>query len=492
MQYVAVAVLAALLLVSMLSIETASALLIGSKDWVVGAFDWLFVGVTALCLVVVGVLGVVPAANVRLGAEGERPEFSRFSWFAMLFSAGLASGLLYWAVAEPILHHQGNPFLDNAGVAPGTEAAVASALRVTIFHWGLHGWGLYVVCGLAIALQSYRHDRPLTIRSALYPLLGARWIDRWPGRGVDLLSLLGTIFGVATSIGLAAAALNATLFALFGLPVDLATQIAIVFFVCGFGVISAASGVARGIRRLSEVNVWGSGVLLLTILALGPTSVLLSQFVYSGGDYLLTLVPMSVWTGETASEREWQGAWTVFYWGWWLAWMPFVSLFIARISRGRTLREFLWGVMAVPTLVVVLWMVVFGGTALHQELASPGSVSVAVGQDYSLGIVTLIANLGYPALAVALTSVAAFLLFTWLVTSLDSATLVICHLVETPDVAAKQVFWGMTVAVVTCALILVGGVPALQAASILIGLPLAAVTLAIVAGLVRSFVARTL
>ncbi len=492
MQRIAIALLATGITAALVSIDTASEVLIGLKDWTVAFFDWFFVGVAALALALVALLGLHPAARIRLGPEDYRPEFSSFSWFAMLFSAGLASGLLYWAVAEPILHYQGNPFLEHAGIAPSTAPAMQSALRVTIFHWGLHGWGLYVLGGLAIAIYSYRHDRPLTIRSALYPVLGARWVDRWPGRLVDLIALLGTVFGVATSIGFAAAGLNATLSSLLGVDVSSANQIAIVFFVCGLGVASAVSGLGRGVRRLSEVNVWVSGGLVLSLLALGPTLVLLRQFASSAGDYLFQFVPLGLWMGSTESERAWQSDWTVFYWGWWLAWMPFVSLFIARISRGRTVRQFIFGVMGVPTLVIIFWMTVFGGSALHQELANPGAVSVAVNQDYSLGIVTLIDNLDYPTLAVPLTAAAAFLLFTWLITSLDSATLVICALVETPDVRAQQVFWGMTLAVITCLLIWVGGVKALQAVSVIIGLPLACVMLLIGTGLLKDLFARRL
>ncbi|MCP4003856.1 MAG: BCCT family transporter [bacterium] len=370
--------------------ESANELLIGTKGEVVRYFDWFFIWVASAALFLVTALGFFPRANVRLGPADESPEFSRFSWLAMLFSAGLASGLLYWAVAEPIIHYQGNPLLEAAGGGP--DAAAASALRITVFHWGLHGWALYVLGGLAIAISSYRHGRPLTIRSALYPILGDRWIDRWPGRLADLIALVGTVFGVATSIGLSAAALNATLFAGFGLPVNSTMQIAIVFSVCGLGVVSAMSGLARGIRRLSEVNIWVSIVFLLAVLALGPTLHLVAMIGFAAFDYVLTVVPLGLWIGSTEPEKQWQAAWTVFYWGWWLAWMPFVSLFIARISKGRTVREFVVFVMGAPTIVILVWMVILGGTALDQEMANPGSLSVAVNQDYSLGIVKLLEN----------------------------------------------------------------------------------------------------
>ncbi len=461
--------------------DSANDFLIGSKDKVVDYFDWLFVGVASATLVLVVLIGLSPQASLRLGPDDVAPEFSRFSWLAMLFSAGLASGLLYWAVAEPIIHYQSNPFIGSEGQPDLPRIA----LRVTVFHWGLHGWGMYILGGLAISIASYRHGRPLTIRSALYPILGNRWIDRWPGRIVDWLALMGTIFGVATSIGLSAAALNATLFSGFGLAVDSTTQIGIVFVVCAFGVASAVSGVGRGIRRLSEVNVWVSGLFLASILMLGPTADLIELIWTTSVDYVWTVLPLGIWIGESDSEKAWQASWTVFYWGWWLAWMPFVSLFIARISKGRTIREFVLAVLLVPTIVIIVWMAVLGGTALHQEEANAGAVSVAVNQDYSLGIVTVLENLSGPDVGMVLIAVAAFLLFSWLITSLDSATLVISHLVGAPDSAGHQALWGFILALVTAVLIAVGGVPALQAASIIVGLPLALITVLIGVGVVK-------
>jgi len=492
MSQIALALLAAVVALAVVSIDTANALLIGAKDYVVSYFDWLFIGVATGTLLLVAMFAVHPRANVRLGADDDLPEFSRFSWFAMLFSAGLASGLLYWAAAEPILHFQANPLLARDGIEAGTQAAVQTALRITIFHWGFHGWALYVLGGLAIGVYSYRHGRPLTIRSALYPVLGPNWIDRWPGHAVDLIALLGTVFGVATSIGLSSAALNATLQPLAGLPLNASSQIGIVFFVCVLGVLSAVSGLGRGIRRLSEVNVWVSAAFLIPVLFLGPTLDLLSLLLSSAADYLWTLFPTGLWLGSSAAEKQWQSDWTVFYWGWWLAWMPFVSLFIARISKGRTVREFVIAVMGVPTLVIIVWMVILGGTALDQELTNPGSISTLVNRDYSLGVPTMLKELAVPGIALSLTIIAAFLLFTWLITSLDSATLVICHLTAKPDAASHQVLWGVVLAAVTASLIWMGGLPALQAASIVIGLPLAGVTVLTGAGLVKDLVQRKL
>ena len=465
------------------SIDAASALLLGAKDWVVDYFDWLFVGVANAAILIVVVLALLPRTNVRLGADESRPEFGNLAWFAMLLSAGLASGLLYWAAAEPILHQQENPFL-GAEAGDPRAAAERTALRITVFHWGIHGWALYVLAGLSIAYYSYRRGGPLGFRTAFLPVLGKERIDRWPGLTIDLLAAFGTVCGVATSIGLSAGGINATLGSLLGFDVTIAHQVAIVFAVCGLGIVSAISGLENGVRRLSELNVWVSGLLLLAFVTLGPTWYLAQLFVRTVVDYVVMVLPTGIWLAGNAEDRAWQGAWTVFYWAWWLAWTPFVSLFIARISKGRTVREFVFGVMLAPTSMILVWMTVLGGTALHQEAASPGLVSGPVAQDYSHGVVTVTQNLAGPLVATALLSIVAFLLFTWLITSLDSATLVLCQLLGSDEGSPAKLFWGLALAAVTVVLLNAGGISALQAASITIGLPLAALMVLMGAGLV--------
>lgn len=484
----AVAILATAVIGALLSIETASMALAAAKAWVVSHFDWLFVLVANAAILGVALLAIHPLARRRLGHEDSRPEFSRLSWFAMLFSAGLASGLLYWATAEPIIHLQGNPLLLDPNAPGGGVDAIAMAMRITVLHWGVHGWAFYVLAALAISIYAYRHDQALTFRTALYPILGPKWIDRWPGTAVDLLALFGTVCGVATSIGLSAGSMNATLGSLFDIDIGASNQIAIIFGVCGLGILSALSGLTRGIRRLSELNVWVSGGLIAAFLLLGPTLFLGELILRTIVDYLVYVVPTGLWIGETVEERAWQGDWTVFYWGWWLAWTPFVSLFIARISKGRTIREFAIAVMIVPTLVTLLWMCVLGGTAIAQESAVAGSVSEAVNFNYSLGLIAVIENLASPQISRILIAVAAFLLFTWLITSLDSATLVICHILKTEDSAAAKIFWGFSLASVAAVLLRAGGLDALQAASIVVGLPLAGVMVLVGIGLLRDFV----
>ena len=475
-----------------LSVDSLGSALALAKGVVVNRFDWLFVGTVNLAIAIMLLFAAHPAAARRLGAADERPEFGRLAWFAMLFSAGLASGLLYWATAEPILHAQANPFLAGAlaeapSLSPAEAAAVGdrTALRITIMHWGLHGWAVYLVVALAISIQAYRHDQPLCFRVALRSALGDRWLSRWPGRAIDLLAVFGTVCGVATSVGLSAASINATLTSLFRLSISTANQVAIVFGVAALGVVSALSGVSRGIRWLSLVNAFVSLGLVLAFLLLGPTAELVALLGQTMVDYGLHGIKDGLFVGTDAAARAWQGDWTVFYWAWWLAWMPFVSLFIARISRGRTIREFVLVVGLVPTLMTVTWMSVFGGTALLQEAAIANSVRSAVNVDYSLGLVRVIENLSAAPISTGLIAVAAFLLLTWLVTSLDSATLVLCHLLGVEEIRSARVFWGFALAAVAAALLVAGGLGALQAASIVSGLPLAMILIVICAGLVR-------
>ncbi|MEM6938301.1 MAG: BCCT family transporter, partial [Pseudomonadota bacterium] len=410
-----------------LDLTTAKAWTIGTRDLVTGYFDWLLVAVVSGVLLLSIGLAFHPGAARRIGRPEDRPEFSRWSWFAMLFSAGLASGLIYWGAAEPITHLGGNPFV--AADASAAQAATR-AVSLTVFHWGLHGWGLYAIGGLAIGLAAYRRGLPLTFSAALAPIIGEQRTLGWPGHLVDLVALYGTVFGVATSIGLAVGSMNATIEPLTGIPFTLYTQLAMVLLASTLGVLSVLSGIAKGVRRLSELNLWLSLGLLIVIVLAGPTAWLFAAFPTNLVDYAINAIPMGFWVAGEAEGQAWQTGWTVFYWGWWLAWTPFVAMFIARISKGRTVREFIFGVLLVPALVVVLWMTVFGGTAIHQELAAPGSVSTAVAEDYSLGLVATIRNLGTPQLENALMAVVAVLLFTWLITSLDSATLVICHILH--------------------------------------------------------------
>ncbi|MEM9177648.1 MAG: BCCT family transporter [Myxococcota bacterium] len=465
--------------VALVFLDRAREVLFAARDAVISGADVLFVVAANVCLFVLAVVAVHPVGKLRLGADDERPEFGTGSWLAMLFSAGLASGILYWATAEPILHAASNPFL---GASPAPDAAARLGLRITMFHWGLHGWGFYVLAALAIAIPVHRGGASLRFREILGTAGRGFTTAGWPGASLDLLAIFGTVCGVATSIGLSASSMNATLAGLFGAagdaPLDVRVQVGIIVAVTLLGIASALSGVARGIRWLSSVNAWVSLGLMGAFLVLGPTGEVVRLIGASFVDYVVSVPALGLFVGESESARRWQADWTLFYWAWWLAWTPFVSLFIVRISRGRTIRELVVGVTLAPTAVTLVWMGLFGGTALLQDRAASGAIARAVETDYALGLVALIEQLASGALATALVAVTCFLLFTWLITSLDSATLVLCELMGTAGTPAAKVFWGVAVATVAVILLGVGGLTALQAASIVIGLPLALVQLA--------------
>lgn len=405
----------------------------------------------------------------------------------MLFSAGLGLGLLYWSVAEPIYHFQGNPYIEIAGIEPQTADAAQVAIRLTLFHWGLHGWAVYVLVGLTLAYFAYRKGLPLAMRSALYPVLGEKIYGPY-GHAADLLAVFGTVFGLATSLGLGATAVNAGFDRLFGIELSVTNQLVLIAVISVVGTLSAVSGVAKGVRILSEFNIWLSAILLALFLVVGPTAFLLGLYVTSIGDYLWNVVPMGFWTDPDPS-RDWQSWWTIFYWGWWVAWCPFVGIFIARISRGRTIREFVWGVMLAPSLLTFFWMCIFGGNALFMELHGIGGIVEAVNQDYSLGLFRTIEQLFPSVMTWSIAALTTFLLISWFVTSSDSGTLVICTMLSMGDPHPPQrfrVFWGLGEGLVAGVLLLAGGLQALQSASIAAGVPLSVILLYMMYGLVKT------
>lgn len=461
----------------------ADQVLATARNAVGPTLEWYYVALVTFLLAVIVWLGTGRYRNVRLGGEDERPEFGFPSWIAMLFAAGTGVGLIFWSIAEPITHFQGNPFTS----ANGTPAAAAAAMRLSFFHWGLHGWAIFSIVGLILAYFSYRKGLPLTIRSALYPLLGQR-IFSWPGDLADTLAVFGTVFGVATTLGLGAAQMNTGLDQLTGFGVSLGHQLAIIAVVTLLATLSVVSGVRRGVRWLSIGNLWLSLLLLAFFLFFGPTSYLLSFLVQSTGGYLQHLVELSFWTNVTG-DSGWQQEWTVFYWGWWLAWSPFVGMFIARISRGRTLREFVFGVLLVPTLFSFAWIGLFGGTALHNELYGSGGISAAVATDVTLALYRTIELMSSGGFAIGASAIATLLIATYFITSADSGTLVITTILaegnpEPPVV--PRIVWGVSTGVLTGVLLAGGGVPTLQSAVVIAGMPFSLVILLMLVGLLRA------
>lgn len=468
-------------------VERSSAVFTVGKNFIIETMDWFYVIVVNLALFFVFWLLIGRFGNVKLGKDDDEPDFSTFSWICMLFSAGLGSGLIYWGVAETMFHIQDNPFLVREGIEAGGVEAAQIAIRVTNFHWGLHGWGLYVLVGLSLAYFAYRKDLPLTLRSALYPVLKEKVYGPW-GHLVDLIGVFGTIFGLATSLGLGVTPIAAGLENLGWMENTQTNQLILIGIITLLGTASAASGVGKGVRILSEVNVWASLALLLIFLILGPTAFILGMTISGVGDYLWNVIPMGFWI-DSEPDRQWQSWWTIFYWGWWIAWCPFVGLFIARVSKGRTIRQFCLCVLLIPTSVVLVWMGVFGSAATGVDLFYDAGVVEAVNADYATGVFATVEGFGYANLVTPITILITILLVSWFVTSSDSGTLVMCTMLsmghENPPIKLR-IFWGITSGVVAGVLMLAGGLSALQTASIVAGLPIAVILLLMGYGMIKT------
>ncbi|MEO9899232.1 BCCT family transporter [Nisaea sp.] len=488
---------------TILNVDFANSIYSSIRGWIESSLSWYYILVAMIMMFVCFYLMCSRYGEIRLGDDDSRPEFSNFSWFAMLFSAGVGIGILFFGVAEPIFYfdnsggfgYPNNPHADVAGAtAMGMERAV-HAMRVTYFHWGFHGWAIYVMIGLCLAYFGFRKKLPLTLRSALYPILGDR-IYGPVGHAVDLLAVFGTVFGVATSLGLGVNQMATGLNVLFGTDPGITTQIILIAVISVIATLSAVSGVGNGIRIISEWNIWLSIALLAFFLFAGPTQWLMGFFVTSIGDYLWNVIPMGFWTAGTEEHSAWQGGWTIFYWGWWISWAPFVGMFIARISRGRTIREFMVGVLFVPTTIAFFWLCMFGGNAMYLELNAAGGVGTA-------GIAETVMNWNLPsalygtiermtdigALQWGVSALATFLLATWFITSSDSGTLVITTMLSMGDDNPPQRFrivWGMGEGVVAAALLLAGGLKALQTASIAAALPISVIMLMMAYGIMKS------
>jgi choline/glycine/proline betaine transport protein len=429
------------------------------QDLIVTYFGWYYLLAVSFFLLFVLVLVLTPWAGVKLGPDDSEPEFSYLSWFAMLFSAGMGIGLLFYSVAEPVMHLSNPPEFASGDIARGKVA-----MHVTFLHWGLHAWGIYIVMGLAMAYFGYRHGLGLTVRSTLYGLLGDRINGSW-GHIIEILAVFSTLFGVATSIGRGAMQINAGLDFLGIMKLDLTNQILLIVGITAIATISVVSGVNRGIRRLSELNLILALALLLFVLYVGGTGRLLIDYVKDTVGYLASVGSYSLGV-QGLSATEWQKSWTMFYWGWWMSWSPFVGLFIARISRGRTIREFIVGVLLVPVAVSFLWLSVFGNSAIDLIQSGQSSLAQAVQENVPTALFLLLES--YP-LASITTILAVVVVATFFITSSDSASLVIDILTSEGDPdppIIRRVFWALTEGAVAITLLSAGGLLALQTAAI--------------------------
>jgi BCCT family betaine/carnitine transporter len=464
------------------------------RGWLTNNLAWFFLGSANIFVLLCLGLIVSPLGKVRLGGKEAKADYSYIGWFSMLFAAGMGIGLMFYGVAEPMSHFSsamGGTSVENGvrtdwaplGAAAGDAKAAASlSMAATIFHWGLHPWAIYAVVALALALFSFNKGLPLSIRSIFYPLLGER-VWGWPGHVVDILAVFATLFGLATSLGLGAQQAAAGLEHLFGIKASDTSQVLLVIGITAIALASVLAGLDKGVKRLSEINMVLAILLLLFIIVVGPTVAILTGFFDNLGSYLVNLPALSNPFGR--EDANFSQGWTAFYWAWWISWSPFVGMFIARVSRGRTVREFLVAVLLVPSLVSVLWMTAFGGTALSQFIGD-GFTGV---QDAALEL-KLFAMLGELPLTQISSFVGIILVVVFFVTSSDSGSLVIDTITAGGKVNApvpQRAFWAILQGVVAISLLLGGGLVALQAMAVSTGLPFTIVLLvgcvAIVKGL---------
>ncbi len=439
---------------------------------------WLLVLSVNVFLIFGLFLSISPMGKIRLGGQNAKPEFSTFAWFAMLFSAGMGIGLLYFSVAEPIMHFA-NPPIEGAS----NRESAQIAFEFTFLHWGIHAWAIYAIVGLSLAFFTFNKGLPLSIRSVFYPLIGDRIHGRI-GDLIDIIAVIATLFGLATSLGFGVQQVAAGLNHLFGLPNETWFQVVLIALITGAATVSVVFGLDKGVRVLSELNIKIGLVFLLLVLFLGPTIFLLDSFTQNVGAYLQDFFMISTWT-ESYQDTNWQHAWTIVYWAWWISWSPFVGLFIARVSKGRTVREFVLGVMLVPSLLSFFWMTVFGGSAIHLDMQGVSQIGEAVSKDVSTALFVMLE--GYP-LSFWTSLVGIVLVTSFFVTSSDSGSLVIDSITAGGKLDApvgQRVFWALTEGAVAATLLLGGGLKAMQTAVISTGLPFAILLLFMCVSLYR-------
>lgn len=457
-----------------------------TKNFVAEKFAWLYMLSVGIFLCFALFLAVSPFGKFKLGPDQSKPTYTNISWFAMLFSAGMGIGLMFFGVAEPVMHYIAPPIGDKESI----ESAKL-AMNIVFLHYGLHAWSIYAIVGLVLAYFSFRHGLPLSIRSALYPLVGDR-IYGPIGHSVDTIAVLGTVFGVATSLGFGVLQINSGLNYLFDIPVGISTQIILIALITAVATVSVVLGLDGGIKRISELNLYLASALLLFVFLAGPTFYLLDALIQNIGSYVSNIVFMT-FNQYTYNKTPWMSSWTLFYWAWWIAWAPFVGMFIARVSRGRTIREFVLGVLFIPVGFTFIWMTVFGNTALD-AIINHGFVelSSAVSADVSTALFKFLQHFPFS----SVTSILGIILvMTFFVTSADSGSLVVDTLAsggKTNNPVWQRIMWALTQGVVAIALLLAGGLGALQSASIVIALPFAIVMLIACWGMYKALSLETI
>ena len=456
-----------------------NAVLAGIND----SFGWFYILAASGFVLVAVYFAVSRYGKIRLGGPDAEPEFSRFAWHSMLISAGMGIGLMFWSVAEPIFHL--NAPAPLFGVESGSAEAGKAALATSFYHWGVHPWSIYALVALALAFFCYNRGLPLTFRSVFYPLLGPRIYGGW-GNAIDVLTVLATLAGLATSLGLGVGQAAAGLSFLFGWPQGVGFQVLLIAVITGMATVSVVLGLDGGVKRLSQLNIGLAAAFMLFLLAVGPALFILSAFVQSLGFYAGSLPELGFWN-EAFSNTDWQGSWTVFYWGWWISWSPFVGMFIARVSKGRTVREMILGAVAFPSVLSFLWMSVFGATALDLQLSGARDLATAVNENVATALFEMLE--AFP-LASLMSLVGVLLVVSFFVTSSDSGSLVVDHLTsggKLDSPVPQRVFWAVMEGVLAAVLLIGGGLSALQTAAVVTGLPFAVVLIVLCWSLRRAF-----
>lgn len=470
-------------LMTLLFSNLSAALVLRAVNWVSATFGWYYMLAATLYIVFVVFIASSRFGTIKLGPEQSKPEFSILSWAAMLFAAGIGIDLMFFSVAEPVAQYMQPPEGDGQ-----TIAAARQAMVWTLYHYGLTGWSMYALMGIALGYFSYRYNLPLTIRSALYPIFGKR-INGPIGHSVDIAAVIGTIFGIATTLGIGVVQLNYGLSVLFDIPDSMGAKTALIILSVAIATISVTSGVDKGIRFLSELNVILALGLILFVLFCGNTGFLLNALVLNVGDYIHRFMGMTLNTFAFNPPTAWMNSWTLFFWAWWVAWAPFVGLFLARISRGRTIREFVLGTLIIPFTFTLLWLSVFGNAALYEITHGNTAFAQDVMAHAEHGFYNLLAQ--YPAFKLS-ASVATITGLLFYVTSADSGALVLSNFTSRlKDINSDapnwlRIFWSVVIGVLTLGMLMANGISALQNATVIMGLPFSFVIFFVMAGLYKS------
>ncbi|WP_218195161.1 choline transporter BetT [Pseudomonas sp. AE27] len=464
--------------------QVAGEWLLAAQNWAANTVGWYYMLAMTLYLVFVVVTALSGYGKIKLGADHDEPEFSYLSWAGMLFAAGISITLFFFCVSEPLTH-----LLQPPQGEAGTAEAGRQAMQLLFLHWGLHGWGVFAFVGMALAYFAYRHNLPLALRSALYPLIGKR-INGPIGYAVDGFGIIATVFGLGADMGFGVLHLNSGLDYLFGIPHTQWVQVILISLMMGAAVVVAVAGVDKGVRVMSDINMVLACALLLFVLFAGPTQHLFNTLIQNLGDYLGALPRKSFDVYAYNEPSDWLGGWTVFYWAWWIAWAPFVGLFIARISRGRTIREFVFGVLLIPLGFTLAWMSIFGNSAILQVLNGATALGQSALENPSMSLYLLLETYPWSKVVIAVT---VFISFVFFVTSADSGTVVLSTLSArdgSPDEDGPnwlRVFWGAMTALVTSGLLFAGSIDSLKSAVVLTSLPFSVILLAMMWGLHKAF-----